>query len=110
MKMPQLCLPAMVYLVLAVISLSIMLFARIGMSALLMKILFVGFYTWFLNLLCKKGYETISWILVVLPYLVMFGVVAVLFEFANRITQTLGKSLPVTTYQVAPSMPQQTMM
>ena len=42
----------------------------------IIKMLYVLFWTWILNLLCKNGYESISWFLVLLPYVVMFILIA----------------------------------
>ncbi len=41
------------------------------MQTVAMKGLFVIIYTWFLNFLCSKGHEGISWFLVILPFVVM---------------------------------------
>jgi phosphate starvation-inducible membrane PsiE len=81
MKFSDLCTPAALYLVLSAISIVIIIFTRFRFVSILIKILFVLAWTWILNFLCKKGYSTISWILVILPYLVMFGVIAMIFEF-----------------------------
>jgi hypothetical protein len=40
------------------------------------KILYVLFWTWILNLICKSGYESVSWFLFLLPYIVMFILIA----------------------------------
>ena len=36
------------------------------------KLIFILFWTWILNLICKDGYEVISWILVFLPFIAIF--------------------------------------
>jgi len=76
MSFPRLCTPALLYFIIAVIS---MLFSLMSMTAManIIHLVFVGAWTWFLNFLCLKGYKTISWILVVAPFVimvVMFGV------------------------------------
>jgi len=81
MKFSDLCTPAALYLVLSVISTIIIIFARFRFISIVIKILFVLAWTWVLNFLCKKGLTGISWILVILPYLIMFGVVAMILEF-----------------------------
>lgn len=43
------------------------------------KIIYVLFWTWLLNVVCKAGYETVSWILVLLPFLLMFIFIAMVF-------------------------------
>ena len=43
------------------------------------KIIYVLFWTWVLNLLCKNGYESVSWFLFLLPYIIMFIMIAYIF-------------------------------
>jgi hypothetical protein len=38
----------------------------------IVKIVYIFVWTWLLNLLCKNGYEPISWILVLIPIVLMF--------------------------------------
>jgi len=71
MKMPNLCTPSMLYLVISAIAVIIAIFNRFTMSAVLVKVLFIGLWTWFLNFLCKKGYKGISWFLVLFPYILI---------------------------------------
>ena len=42
------------------------------------KVLYVLFWTWFLNLLCKHGLKTLSWFLVLIPFLLFALVLAVI--------------------------------
>lgn len=81
MDLSKLCTPAMLYLVLAGISVVIGLFQKFQLWTLLVKVVFVGAWTWFLNFLCSKGYKAISWFLVLLPFLVMLGMFAMMAAF-----------------------------
>ena len=81
--MYKLCTPAMVYVVLAGISILIALFSKFHAFSILTKIVFVGAWTWFLNYLCMKGYKAISWFLVLLPFLLMLGIFALAAEIVN---------------------------
>lgn len=45
----------------------------------LMKILFILFHTWLLNIICKNYGEYFSWILVLLPLVVMFLFIGFIF-------------------------------
>jgi hypothetical protein len=36
------------------------------------KVLYVLVWTWILNIMCKNGYETLSWVFVLIPILLMF--------------------------------------
>jgi hypothetical protein len=71
----KLCTPAKLYFVIAVISCIIALFSRVSVMMVAMKLIFAFIWTYILSWLCKAGYKTISWILVLFPYIViMLGV------------------------------------
>lgn len=42
------------------------------------KLIYVLFWTWVLNLICKDGHTTISWFLVLFPILLMFVLLGIL--------------------------------
>ena len=67
----SLCSPALLYLIIAIMSIISMIYSKVNMQTVAMKGLFVAIYTWFLNFLCSKGHEGISWFLVILPFVVM---------------------------------------
>jgi hypothetical protein len=90
----KLCTPAYVYLVISLIVLVVMGFQNLGNSTeycagsyscavsstvliFLMKLLYVAFWTWVLNLICKAGVPVVSWILVLMPLLAMFLIIGV---------------------------------
>ena len=80
----KLCTPAKIYFAIAILSIVFGLFANIRVFALFAKLIFAFLYTYFLNFLCKKGYQSISWFLVVLPYLVMIFVMIDLFQITKK--------------------------
>jgi hypothetical protein len=84
MDVSKLCTPAFIYFFLAVISIVIAIFNNVRAITILIKIVFVLVWTWFLNYLCKKGYSVISWVLVILPFLMMIGMISIVFEVANK--------------------------
>ena len=51
------------------------------------KILYVLVWTWILNLLCKNGFEVISWVLVLIPIVLMLLFMAIqvtnLYDFSK---------------------------
>jgi len=49
------------------------------MTLFILKVIYVLFWTWILNIICKSGYETVSWILVLVPYIFMFLMIAIMF-------------------------------
>ena len=67
----SLCSPALLYLIIALMAIVSMIYSKTDMQTVAMKGLFVIIYTWFLNFLCSKGHEGISWFLVILPFIVM---------------------------------------
>ena len=83
MDLSKLCTPAMLYLVLAAISVVIGVFQKFQLLSLLAKVVFVAAWTWFLNFLCSKGYTSISWFLVLLPFLLMLGAFAMTMEIVK---------------------------
>jgi hypothetical protein len=71
----KLCTPSLIYLILAVVSVvSMLISGNIGWL-LVFKVLFMALWTWILDLICKAGYEVLSWILVILPIIIMIFIV-----------------------------------
>ena len=50
---------------------------------LLFKILYVIFWTWLLNILCKNGLKSVSWFLVLLPF-ILFAVSIALLMYSGH--------------------------
>ena len=67
----KLCTPAKIYFGIAVISSIIALFSGISVILTFMNIVFAFIWTFVLVWLCDKGYASISWFLVLLPYIIM---------------------------------------
>ena len=86
----KLCGPAMVYFVLACISILFGLMGSIGARSLIAKGIYAIIWTYILNFLCEKGYKTVSWFLVILPFVMIFGLVALVLDMG-------GQSQPQTT-------------
>jgi len=92
-KLSDLCTPASIYFIISMIALIIVFFQNLGNNysynigtfscrvpnttlVLVVKLIYILFWTWVLNLICKDGHEEISWLLVLLPWifiLVMIG-------------------------------------
>jgi len=49
-----------------------------------MKVIFILIWTWFLNFLCSKGYQSISWFLVLIPYIFIILMMFLAFEVVNK--------------------------
>ena len=68
----KMCNPAKLYLLVSVIALVYGIFQRFSMITLGTNFIFAVLWTMVLNWLCSIGMKTISWILVLLPYLMLF--------------------------------------
>ena len=91
----KLCTPAYVYLVISVIALIVLIFqnagntnkycvgsfeCQTGNTALIfiVKAIYIAFWTFILNLVCKAGYKGVSWFLVLLPFILFFVLIGIL--------------------------------
>jgi len=89
----NLCTPSYVYLVISSIALIVMLYQNIGnvdtyclgsyscnvsSTALIfiIKAVYILFWTWFLNLMCKANATSIAWLVLLLPVIIMFVLLA----------------------------------
>ena len=90
----KLCPPAMFYLVVSMFALFFMIFQNWGNVNLyclgpyncvvynttyifVIEILYILFWTWLLNIICRSGYPSISWFLVLLPFILLFVLVLI---------------------------------
>jgi len=67
----KLCTPAKIYFAIAVIASVISLFSGVSIMMIFMKLVFAFIWTFILGWLCKKGFTSISWFLVLLPYIII---------------------------------------
>ena len=91
----DLCTPASIYFVISIISLAIILLQNLGnqnsytvgsfscrvpSTALIfiIKLIYILFWTWILNLICKDGHTNISWLLILLPWILLFVMMGIL--------------------------------
>jgi hypothetical protein len=96
-KINNLCTPAQLYLFFTLLSLVIMVYENSGtpnnmlcmgkyrcrspnkMLLVFVKLIYIAFWTFVLNLMCKGGYKNFAWFLVLLP-LILF-ILVLLFGF-----------------------------
>jgi len=88
-KLSQLCTPAYIYFIIAIIGLAFAAVQNMGNSnkynlgmfscnvpsciaVFIIKIIYVLFWTWVLNLICKDGHTGIAWFLLFLPFILLF--------------------------------------
>ena len=91
----KLCTPSYIYLVVSAISLVVMLYQNIGnvdkyclgsytctvsSTALIfiIKAIYILFWTWVLNLICRSGAPGIAWFVLLLPMILMFVLLALM--------------------------------
>lgn len=67
----KLCTPAKIYFAIAVIAVIFGLFSGLSLMMAFWKLVFAFIWTYVLGWLCRKGYESISWFLVLLPYIII---------------------------------------
>jgi hypothetical protein len=81
----SLCLPSKVYLILSIIAILLTIFLPAtfgGVSVIghIIHFVYVLFWTWVLNLICKAGYKWISWVLVLAPFVLAFVLLALVLN------------------------------
>jgi hypothetical protein len=99
-SLKQLCSPALLYFLVSIVGLILVAFQNLtsNMNTLqlagmhmrvpnllllfVVKLIYILFWTWVLNLICKDGHSGISWLLVLVPFVLMFFVVLSLLSSA----------------------------
>ena len=91
----ELCTPAMVYFVISMIGLFMVLFQNLGntnsyhvgsfscrvpntAAVFIVKLIYVLFWTYVLNLICRDGHTSLSWLLILLPWILLFVIMGML--------------------------------
>jgi hypothetical protein len=81
----KLCTPARIYFAIAVFACIIALFNGIGIIAVFFKLIFAFIWTYILGWLCSKGYNSISWLLVLLPYIfILLAIIGIMKLSMNQ--------------------------
>lgn len=92
----KLCTPAYVYLVISLIAMVVMFFQNVGSTSVyclgtyscnvpnvtlvfIIKLLYVLFWTWILNLMCRAGASPVAWFMVLFPFILMFVLLGLMF-------------------------------
>ena len=91
----ELCTPAALYFIISMIALIMVLFQNLNNSnsynvgnfscrvpntafVFMIKFMYIVFWTYILNLICKDGHVGISWLLVLLPWILLFVIIGML--------------------------------
>lgn len=88
----NLCTPAKVYFAIGVLSCIFALFNSMPILAVFVKLIFIFIWAFLLNLLCSKGYQNLSWFLVLLPYILMLLIVVGVLKQSNATQQMMATS------------------
>jgi hypothetical protein len=108
-RIQALCNPAMFYLVISGISFLFILFQNLNNPneycvgnmkcntenkgvVFIAKVLYILFWTWLLDLMCKGGYTNVAWFILFLPFILFFILLAlfILMSLGTMAKQTLS--------------------
>lgn len=85
----KLCTPAKIYFAITVISCIIALFNGVRFLPVLLKLVFGFLWTMVLGWLCKNGFTSISWFLVLLPYIIILLAMFRIYHMSEEQKQVL---------------------
>ena len=94
-SLKDLCTPAALYFVISIIALVIVILQNLGNThsynignfscrvpntvlVFVIKFIYIVFWTYVLNLICRDGHVGISWLLVLLPFILLFVIIGLL--------------------------------
>ncbi len=88
-KLKELCTPAFIYFVISIFGLILVIIQNLGNTNVfnlgmlnarvpnttvifIVKFIYILFWTWILNLICKDGHKEIAWFILLIPFILMF--------------------------------------
>jgi hypothetical protein len=91
----ELCPPSMTYFVISIFALLLMVIQNLGNTnnyrlgsfqcrvpsttiVFVFKLIYILFWTYVLNLICKDGHTSLSWLLILFPFLLLFLIIGLL--------------------------------
>ena len=100
-KLSQLCTPSYIYFIISVLAIAISIVQNMGnskrytlgmyscrvpscLAVFIVKITYILFWTWVLNLMCKDGHSGIAWFLVLLPFVMLFVIMGMVMMYQNK--------------------------
>jgi len=120
----HLCNPAMVYLAISAVALVMIAYQNMGLNnmycmgdfscyvfstaaVIFSEALYVLFWTWILHLMCRTGYSSISWLMVVFPLVLFFVLIGLMMLMSLNLTQTgrVNKMRPIGDEGFVPLFP-----
>jgi len=110
----HLCKPAMAYLAISVVALVAIAYQNMGLSnmycmgdlscyvpstaaVIFSEAIYILFWTWILQLMCRTGYASISWFLVVFPLVLFFVLIGLMMLASSQLTRSgrVKQMLPI---------------
>ncbi len=96
----ELCTPAYIYFIISVVGLVLMAIQNLGNTTkyclgsfacevpstiivFVVKIMYILFWSWILNLMCKDGHKNVAWFLVLLPFVLFAVGIGMLMIYQN---------------------------
>lgn len=100
-KLSQLCTPAYIYFIISVLAIVISGVQNMGnskkyslgmfscdvpscLAVFVVKVVYILFWTWVLNLICKDGHSGIAWFLVLLPFILLFVIMGSVMMYQKK--------------------------
>jgi hypothetical protein len=100
-KLSQLCTPSYVYFIISALAIVISAIQNMGnkkiyalgmfhcrvpscISVFIIKVIYILFWTWILNLMCKDGHTEIAWFLVLLPFIMLFVIMGTVMMYQKK--------------------------
>ena len=77
-----LCNPAIFYFILSIIIILIGISGKVQVSVYIIKLIWIVVLFYVLNFLCSKGYTTLSWILVLSPFIFIIFMILIILEIS----------------------------
>jgi hypothetical protein len=108
-KLKDLCTPAFIYFVLSMIGIIFSVIQNFGSKhtykmgmfvanvpstilVFVVKIVYILFWTWILNLICKDGHNEIAWFLVLIPFILLFVIMGLVMVNPRALEGMTSKS------------------
>jgi len=100
-KLSQLCTPSYVYFIISVLAIAIAAVQNMGNNkkynlgmfscnvpscilVFVVKVIYIFFWTWILNLMCKDGHTGVAWFLVLLPFVLLFVILGLVMTYQKK--------------------------
>lgn len=94
-KLKNLCSPALFYFVFSMFFIVVSIMQNLGNTnsyylgsfscrvpnttfIFILKLIYILFWTWILNLICKDGHELLSWFLVLFPFIILLVMIGLI--------------------------------